>query len=756
MAKLVRYQGGAVEAPTIRRTQQAAISEEARGFQQIASSLDRMSNFLYARGMDQKAKREKQQIEQLQENTRYQVSELIKERGFREVLEMKGEGPPENLVEKYQQAIGGNLLIIDAKANTTKNAKFLYQEAVANNLSQQEFNNSIDSLSAAYLSEYGKYIDPELYLQARTEIAASLSQYKTDFSKHTQNKIFEQKKVETLEYVSGLYAEVRNIANDPFTYDQQLIDLKVKDITDAYAAMNYSAEDIESAKIKIYEEALIGRINAQYKGINSYSGKVKFVENLDKDPTVLEAFTSNQIDDLKATLLKKNEHQVKVINSKITDVKKTLKDSLEILNSDGSFSESGIQALASQVNMLIENADGLPIDLTEVVDMYDDVVLFNSITNETKGASTDEINNKLLVISQQGLPGRGDDGRLDTDIEVKVVNFLEKRRNAVDTKLQKNPLDYALASGFSLTPLNFDDPVNFIPKERLDEISYLKNEYFGYKPKVFTIAEQRAISEAYSRNNVQDKITLVTAIVKNSGEYADVAIEQIAEDNPELASIAAMALTIGDGTSKDLLRDAFLGMESAEKDPEFGKKAWSSDNANAIFDQNFVAAFPGQNPAQINQYRKISKFIYKQRYVSDEEFDDEKYKDILQQITGNRIGEVRGVVTYSGEYSENKLASMLDILTTKNLEDMGNSNVDKNCAKRMRASDNIKIESADEGNTYYIYELVDGQKHFYSDRNGNFIKFRPDDFEEFTIQFDKTIERTLPEKLPPNVPPSMM
>ena len=152
MAKLVRYQGGAVEAPTIRRTQQAALSEEARGFQQIASSLDRMSNFLYSRGMEQKDKREKEIKQKIQENVTYQVGELIKERGPREVLEMKGEGLPENYVEREQERIASKLLIIDVKAQTQKNAKFLYDEALANDLPLQEFNSSIDSLSAAYFS----------------------------------------------------------------------------------------------------------------------------------------------------------------------------------------------------------------------------------------------------------------------------------------------------------------------------------------------------------------------------------------------------------------------------------------------------------------------------------------------------------------------------------------------------------------------------------------------------------------------------
>ena len=224
MAKLVRYQGGAVEAPTIRRTQQAALSEEARGFQQIASSLDRMSNFLYSRGMEQKDEREKEIKQKIQENATYQVSQLIKERGPAEVLEMKGPGLPENYVEREQERIAGSLLILDAKVHTKSTAEFLYNEAFTNDLPKEEFDNAIDSLSSAYLSEYGKYMNDEMYLGAKADIAASLEEYKTKYATYKQGKVLEQKNAQYLNHVDNLERDLRSVANDPFTYDQQIVD----------------------------------------------------------------------------------------------------------------------------------------------------------------------------------------------------------------------------------------------------------------------------------------------------------------------------------------------------------------------------------------------------------------------------------------------------------------------------------------------------------------------------------------------------
>lgn len=731
MAKLVRYQGGAVEAPTIRRTQQAALSEEARGFQQIASSLDRMSNFLYSRGMEQKDKREKEIKQKIQENVTYQVGELIKERGPREVLEMKGEGLPENYVEREQERIASKLLIIDVKAQTQKNAKFLYDEALANDLPLQEFNSSIDSLSAAYLSEYGKYMNNEVYLQARSELAASLEQYKTDYNTYIQGKILKQKEGEILEYVSGLRADVRSMANDPFTYDQQIIDRKINDIEEAYITMNYSAEKIEAEKTEIYNEALYGRINAQYNGITSYSGKVKFVENLDKDPTVIEAFTRPQINSLKSSLLKENDEQIKIINAKKTDITKKLKSSIDIVNNNGSFSESGIQALASQVNMLIENADGLPVDLTEMVDLYDDLVFFNTLTVQTKSKSPEQIGASIQQIKEMGLPGKGADGFLDTEIETKVVKFLTKRKNAAQTQLEKNSYNYAIQTGaLEYVPLNLDDPVNFIPQKRLDQMDALKSKYYNYDIKLFTDEEARGIGEAYKSHTVENKIKLVTAIVKNSGQYAQIAIDQISAENPELASMASMALTIEGGPGNGLLRDALVGMERVKADSKYGSSSWDSGIASNLFDQFFVSAFQGQNADQLAQYRKISEFIYKEKFAGEDTFDENAYKHVLNAMTGNRLSEVRGEIVYSENYKANVLSTMLDAITTKNLEDMGNSNFSKDFAERIRRSDEIKIMTQDNGQSYNIYYVVDGVKTYLKTKDGKFLKFVPDEFTE--------------------------
>lgn len=731
MAKLVRYKGGAVEAPTIRRTQQAALSEEARGFQQIASSLDRMSNFLYSRGMTEKVKKEEEIKKQLQENVTYQVGELIKERGPREVLEMKGPGLPENYVEREQERIASKLLIIDVKAQTQKNAKFLYDEALANDLPLQEFNSSIDSLSSAYLSEYGKYMNNEVYLQARTELAASLEQYKTDYNTHIQGKILKQKEKEILEYVSGLRADVRSMANDPFTYDQQIIDRKINDIEEAYITMRYSAEKIEAEKTEIYNEALYGRITAQYNGITSYSGKVKFVENLDKDPTVIEAFTRPQINSLKNSLLKENDEQIKIINAKKTDITKKLKSSIEIVNNNGSFSESGIQALASQVNMLIENADGLPVDLTEMVDLYDDLVFFNTLTVQTKSKSPEQIGASIQQIKEIGLPGKGDDGELDTDIEVKVVKFLTKRKNAAETQLEKNSYNYAIQTGaLEYVPLNLDDPVNFIPQKRLDQMDTLKSKYYNYDIKLFTDEEARGIGEAYKTHTVENKIKLVTAIVKNSGQYAQIAIDQISAENPELASMASMALTIEGGPGNALLRDALVGMERVKADSKYGLSSWDSGIASNLFDQFFVSAFQGQNADQLAQYRKISEFIYKEKFAGEDTFDENAYKHVLNGMTGNRLSEVRGEIVYSENYKANALSTMLDAITTENLEDMGNSNFSKDFAERIRRSDEIKIMTQNNGQSYNIYYVVDGVKTYLKTKDGKFLKFVPDEFTE--------------------------
>ena len=731
MAKLVRYQGGAVETPTIRRTQQAALSEEARGFQQIASSLDRMSNFLYSRDMSKKNKREEEIKKKIQENATYQVGQLIKERGPAEVLEMKGPGLPENFVEREQERMAGPLLILDAKVHTKSTAEFLYREAFTNDIPQEEFDNAINSLSSAYLSEYGKYMNDERYLNAKADIAASLEEYKTKYATHKQQKILEQKKGQYLNYVDSLQKELTYIANDPFTYDQQIVDQKVNEIVKTYGILQYDAEKIQQQKTRLYEEALTGRINAQYDGITSYSGKLKFVENLEKDPTVLETFTRDKIDALKSSLLKENDEQIKIINAKKTEITKKLKSSIGIVNNDGNFSESGIQALASQVNMLIENADGLPIDLTEMVDLYDDLVFFNTITMQTKGKNPAQIGARIQIIKEQGLPGRGDDGVLDTEIETKVVKFLTKRQNAVESQLEKNPLNYAIKTGELIhVPLDFDNPVNFIPEDRIKQMDELKTKYYGYDIKLFTDEEARGIGEAYKSHTVENKIKLVTAIVKNSGQYAQIAIDQISAENPELASIASMALTIEGGPGNGLLRDALVGMERVKANSKYGSSSWDSGIASNLFDQFFVSAFQGQNADQLAQYRKISEFIYKEKFAGEDTFDENAYKHVLNAMTGNRLSEVRGEIVYSENYKANVLSTMLDAITTKNLEDMGNSNFSKDFAERIRRSDEIKIMTQDNGQSYNIYYVVDGVKTYLKTKDGQFLKFVPDEFTE--------------------------
>ena len=254
----------------------------------------------------------------------------------------------------------------------------------------------------------------------------------------------------------------------------------------------------------------------------------------------------------------------------------------------------------------------------------------------------------------------------------------------------------------------------------------LKTKYYGYDIKLFTDEEARGISKAYKSHTADNKLNLVTAIVKNSGQYAQIAIDQISAENPELASMASMALTLEGGPGNALLADALVGMENIKQNSDYGASSWDSGLANNLFDQFFVSAFQGQNAEQLSQYRKISEYIYKNIHLGENTFDENAYKHVLNKMTGNRLSEVRGEIVYSENYKANVLSTMLDAITTKNLEDMGNSNFSKDFAERIRRSDEIKIMTQNNGQSYNIYYVVDGVKTYLKTKDGQFLKFVPD------------------------------
>ena len=330
---------------------------------------------------------------------------------------------------------------------------------------------------------------------------------------------------------------------------------------------------------------------------------------------------------------------------------------------------------------------------------------------QLRGASLGEVEG--IVNSLQD----GDDGTLDTALEIERRDQAQTFLDNMRTSIQEDPMGYAETSGLiERKPLITTDEngAPTIDRQALEErtiaAQMVQDRYGLAQPRMLFASEARELNLALERSEGFAKLQILGAVAELNKSAGQV-LTELSGYNPDMAMVGG--LVIAGATETAAIAIAGLDrIKAGEKPNEF-----TPTNTIPVQSATFGRAMT--TPKQRQAVLGVAKAIYTEMAASQglDVFDDGLYGQALQMAAGQRdiggvtyggIQEVRGVATFinPGRTAED-YENVLNNFTPELVSTILGQKIDPDLAAKIRGRSRLGVRKRDRaGGTDSKYNFV--------------------------------------------------
>ena len=427
-----------------------------------------------------------------------------------------------------------------------------------------------------------------------------------------------------------------------------------------------------------------------------------------------------------------NNKKRKQENAKKTHLISQIKKAESLLNSGGDITED------------VKNLDELLLDINfNLIDDDDPNIkgtLTTSISNLSLRYSTKKDLNKSPISDHANFLALLQTEKIDTQLKAAVLNDATKSLEEKKKQLGTEPYNFALKAG--VITGNTDVFAENGVKDRLLHHKIIEN-HFGISIPLFDTTEIENLKEQYSTANVAEQYQTIVALTK-FGEKTPDALDEIAENRPELAMLAGIHSMMGEGGGK-IIRDALAGFAYLKDNPdrvEIEKPERVEEFQEIVGEGDYAIKY---RRAEIGTIQKIVEAVYFERLITQAQTDTDLYENVVQELFGRTtrngeefggIEEINGVKTLIPE-------SMTADMMQDNLENLQSVFVKNSTGFELTENQINKIRDGDLTLSFFersadnemLYLVEQGRGNVMFDSNGKQILLSPQNINQL-MTFD--------------------
>lgn len=721
MGRIPRYQRLGVRARQPQSIDYAGFRGQAQASQAMSRAFDQMSDFLY-----KGAEREAVQA----------GLDRVRSEGAQPILEeLQAQGGPKGLQQRTAYEAANRIAVAEIRTEAELEITKILDQGQANKQSYSTIQAKLKDISDGFPAALSN-IDPVSAGLLRTQLQEATGKAELRYSKWWTGEIAKQQKIKQnnvaaneAEFILGNATvpgyTTQAIDDDIAKGAQTLIDLGVKpELADAWSEDIKEKAYKENFLFEFYQKPIAEQgalMEAVLTGEQSlpgmdYEKSVRFVNGL---------------------LRPEYNRNLSAMKSQSDFVVNKVEDLENILESGGRVSQDVMASLRDKANDVAEFDGGAAMGASN--QLQESEVFFSQL----RGASLSEV--EEMVIDLQD----GDDGVMDTALEVKRYEQASKFLTNMRTQLAQDPMGYAERVGFierrqSIVALDDSGSLTIDEgalEERAATALRVQNYYQLPNQKLLFADEARQLGALLDRAEGNAKLE-VLGTLSEFNQAAGQVLTDLADYNPNMAMVGAL---VNEGATEAAAL-AVAGMDRLKA----GEKpvGFTDTETVPVFQDTFGRAIT--TPKQAQAIKGVAKAIYAELAANQgiDQFNVDLYEQALQMATGQRvingevyggIQEVRGIPTFihpkqqAGSYER-----ILENITPEVIDNVLGQKLDSALAAQINENENYKVRNI--GGDKYVIEYGELGNAVVMDTDGDPIIFKGQDLIDAMVPVPGIIE----------------